>query len=453
MAYIAVITALQPRADLPAHPRASLEAGGISLLERNVRLLRQAGAETIYILTDDQFAVLAPMVSALGKDKDIKLIDSPLVLTNALADEDNVIVLDEGVLLDERLIAAVAGEEAPHTIAVFPSLAPEHERAVRIDPEYSFASVLKAPGKTVRDVCRGLGDWDFVHTLLRSVAADPQAQMCAVSSLDTYAVDRRRTLPILWQPMKTAADQQVAQQRLIDAAQPHGGDWVSRYLLAPLENGLAPHLLPRPVPAAALRAAALVLSLAAAVAFVFGWLWSGLLVVLLVGPLIGLADKLARIRVQGAMNGAFWRIAKPCMDMSWILGLGWHFAINDYQPNAWWACFTILLSYLATRLQASFFLRFTGRPLDDAGAPEHKMRLFAGARQTYIWALLPFAATDIWWPGYKFMAFYALATFFLAQFRFFVRLKEYGVAASSAVAANFERAGYNDLRPRKPTTR
>jgi 1L-myo-inositol 1-phosphate cytidylyltransferase / CDP-L-myo-inositol myo-inositolphosphotransferase len=452
MAYIAVITALQPRADLPAHPRASLEAGGITLLERNVRLLRKAGAATIYILTDDQFAVLAPMVSVLGKDKDIKLIDTALALTNSLADEDNVIVLDEGVLLDARLIAAVAGEEAPHSIAVFPSLAPEHERAVRIDPEYSFASILKAPGKTVRDVCRGLGDWDFVHTLLRTVAADPQAQMLAVSSLDTYAIDRRRALPILWQPMKTAGDQLTAGQRLIDAAQPHGGDWVSRYLLSPLENILVQLLLPRRVPAPALRAAALLLGLAAMLAFAFGWLWSGLAVVLALGPMLGLADKLASIRVQGAPNGYFWRGAGYLMDAGWIVGLGWYLAEKAAAPGIWGACLLILLSGLATTLQTGFFQRFTGKPLDDAGPTERLIRLFAGARQTFAWALLPFAVADLWAAGYKFIALYAGATFFLAQFRFFVRLKEYGVAASSAVAANFERAGYNDLRPRKPPT-
>ncbi len=453
MAYIAVITALQPRADLPAHPRASLDTAGISLLERNVRLLRQAGAQVIYILTDDQFAVLAPLVSALGGDKDIKLIDSALTLTNGLADDDNVIVLDEGVLLDERLIAAVAGAESPQCVAAFSSLAPEHERAVRIDPEYSFASVLKAPGKSVRDVCRGLGDWDFVHTLLRTVAADPQAQMLEVSSLDTYAVDRRRAIPILWQPMKAAADQQAAQQRLVEAAQPHGCDWAARYLLAPLENACLRQLLPSALPASGLKGLSVLLGIAATLAFASGWLWAGLLAVLAIGPLLSISEKLTRLRAHRNLNGTFWRICQPLVDHGWIVGLGWHLAINTATPMAWILCCAILLANFACSRQAGFFAAFASKPLDDSGPPERRIRLFAGGRQTYAWALLPFAAFGAWALGYKFIAVYAVATFFLAQFRFFVRLKEYGAVASTAIAANFERAGYNDLRPRKPDPR
>jgi 1L-myo-inositol 1-phosphate cytidylyltransferase / CDP-L-myo-inositol myo-inositolphosphotransferase len=202
MAYIAVITALQPRSDLPAHPRASLEVGGMTLLERNICLLRAAGAQTIYVLTDDQFAVLAPLVSKFDKAKDIKFISSALDLTNNLADEDSIMILDEGVLLDERLVVAIAAKDEPHCIAVFASRAPEYERAVRIDPQYSFASILKAPGKAVRDVCRGLGDWDFVHTMLRAAAAHPSVQMLEVHSLGTYVEAQRRTRPNLWQPMR-----------------------------------------------------------------------------------------------------------------------------------------------------------------------------------------------------------------------------------------------------------
>ncbi len=453
MANIAVITALQPRADLPAHPRGALDAGGITLLERNVRLLRGAGARIIYILTDDQFAVLTPLVSQLGKANDIRLIGSALDLTNSLSDDDSVMALDEGVLLDERLVAAVATDDAPHCIAVFPSLAPEHERAVRIDPEYSFASVLKAPGKVVRDVCRGLGDWDFVHTLLRTLAAQPGVHMLEVPGLETYVEDRRRCLPILWQPMKAASDQPAALERLLEAAQPHVLDWPARFLHPLVENHLVRLLLPTvisPIMAALLAAT---IGLLAALAFAKGWLWAGLVLALALGPLEGLADKLTHVRAQ------FSRLFQPLSwlrflpDMACYAGLAWNFYENNNLSSAWPVFLLISLSSAASLALHGFYRRFTGRQLHDAGATERHIRLFAGQRSTFFWALLPFAVADMWWLGYKFIALYAVATFFLAQLRFFVRLKEFGVLASSAIAANFERTDTGILRRRKTGSR
>jgi 1L-myo-inositol 1-phosphate cytidylyltransferase / CDP-L-myo-inositol myo-inositolphosphotransferase len=444
-----VITALQPRADLPAHPRASLEAGGIMLLERNVRLLRQAGAQTVYILTDDQFAVLAPLVSTLGKAQDIKLIDNAIELTNALSDDDNILVLDEGVLLDERLIIAVATDDAPCVIAVFPSLAPEHERAVRIDPEFSFASVLKAPGKMVRDVCRGLGDWDFVHTLLRGVAAQPDITMLPVSQVDTYVDDLRRQLPIIWQPMRSAADQPVALERLLEAAQPHVLDWPARFIHPLLESSLARLVLPTAVGAPLVIFTATLLGLIAAGCFATGWLWPGLLLIILASPLEGLAAKLSRIRVEQGLMQRFGSGLSLMTELACYAGLAWYFSMKLALSAAWPMLLLVSLSRLAAMAQQHFHYRFTGRPLDDAGPLDRKIRLFASHKHTHFWAMLPFAATNLWWVGYKFIAFCAVLTFFLAQLRSFIWLKKFGVAACPAAAANFERTDNGVLRWRK----
>jgi 1L-myo-inositol 1-phosphate cytidylyltransferase / CDP-L-myo-inositol myo-inositolphosphotransferase len=453
MTNIAVITALQPRADLPAHPRASLEAGGIMLLERNVRLLRRAGAQVVYILTDDQFAVLAPLVSVLGKAQDIKLIDNAIELTNCLADDDSVMVLDEGVLLDERMIATIASNDAPHIISVFPSRSPEYERAVRIDPEYSFASILKAPGKSVRDVCRGLGDWDFVHTLLRTVAATPDTQMMAVPSLETYVEDRRRNLPMIWQPMKAATDQPAALGLLLEAAQPHVQSWSARFLHQRLENALAGIILPMAVSPTLLSLLGVLMGFLAAGCFVAGWLWAGLLLALAIGPLDGLTDKLEYLRVQYDRLGraALWlnRLAE-CLCYA---GLAFYFAQKTSNTMTWVIFFLIVMSRTATVATEVFFCRFTGRQLADAGPLERKISLFAAGRTNLFWALVPFAVTDNWLLGYKFIALYAGLSFFWAQFRLFIRLKEYGSLASPAVAANFERASDTSLRPRKTGTR
>jgi 1L-myo-inositol 1-phosphate cytidylyltransferase / CDP-L-myo-inositol myo-inositolphosphotransferase len=452
MAYIAVVTALQPRADLPAHPRASLEVGGMMLLERNIRLLRQAGAQTIYVLTDDQFAVLAPLVSELGKAKDIKLIGSALDLTNSLADDDSIMVLDEGVLLDERLIAAVAADDEPHCIAVFPSLAPEHERAVRIDPEYSFASILKAPGKTVRDVCRGLGDWDFVHTLLRAVAAQPDSQMLAVSSLDTYVEDRRRTLPILWQPVKSAADEAIALDLLMDATQAHVLDWPARFLHPPVENTGLRLLLTKAVNPVWPMLLMLSVGALSVGCFAAGWLWAGLLLMLAYGPLEGLLARLMQLQIKAGQASRIVPVSGAIFEVGCYAAIAWHFSYTEYKSGAWTIFLIIILCRGAAKASHMFFLGFTGRQLDDAGPYERKIRLLAARRNSIFWALLPFLALKSGWLGYQFIGLYTAVTFFLAQFRFFVRLKDYGVATSSVVAANFRRVGYGILRRGKSGT-
>jgi 1L-myo-inositol 1-phosphate cytidylyltransferase / CDP-L-myo-inositol myo-inositolphosphotransferase len=452
MAYIAVVTALQPRADLPAHPRASLDVGGMMLLERNIRLLRQAGAQIIYVLTDDEFAVLAPLVNQLGKAKDVKLIGSALDLTNNLADDDSIMVLDEGVLLDERLIVAVAAQDEPHTIAVFPSLAQEHERAVRIDPEYSFASLLKAPGKLVRDVCRGLGDWDFVHTLLRTVAAQPDVRMLAVSGLEIYVDDRRRKLPMLWQPMKSAADETMALGLLMDATQAHVLDWPARFVHPLVENLGLRLFLTKAINTAWPLLLLLVVGVISMGCFAAGWLMSGLLSMLIYGPLEGLMLRLLQLKIMANQMARWVSRAGATFEVGCYAALAWNFSYNEYKSAAWVVFFIIILCRVAAKSSHDFYYAFTGRQLEDAGSLERKIRLFSARRNSIFWALLPFAVLKAGWLGYQFIALYAAATFFLAQLRFFIKLKEYGVAASPAVAANFRRVGYGILHRGKSGT-
>jgi 1L-myo-inositol 1-phosphate cytidylyltransferase / CDP-L-myo-inositol myo-inositolphosphotransferase len=272
-----------------------------------------------------------------------------------------------------------------------------------------------------------------------------------VSELDTYAADRQRHLPVLWLPLKATPDVPAALDRLIEAAQSHVLDWPARTLHAPIENGLARALLPTVVSATLVTALAALLGAGAMLAFAMGWLWLGLVLMLLLGPLDGLDVKLARIRGQPG-QARFRAVMVGFTEVCLILGLGLYFSRQGFAA-AWPLCAIILGASLAGAAQRHFFRRFTGRALEDWAPLERKIRLFSAHRNMFVFVLLVFAAFDAWWTGYKFIALYAGVTFFLAQFRFFVRLKEYGESTCKTVAANFERTHYGFLRQRKTDIR
>jgi hypothetical protein len=108
----------------------------------------------------------------------------------------------------------------------------------------------------------------------------------------------------------------------------------------------------------------------------------------------------------------------------------------------------IILPALAEAVQGEFFRRITGIQLDDAGPVERRIRLFSGRRNTFLWTLLPFAALGAWFAGFVMLAIYSVATTAVAQWRFYVRLTQYGRDHGQQIAGNLSATSYDFLPTR-----
>jgi 1L-myo-inositol 1-phosphate cytidylyltransferase / CDP-L-myo-inositol myo-inositolphosphotransferase len=416
MAIIGLLTVAHPREDLPGVPRASLMAGGITLLERNVRLLRRCDTARIYVLADVQSPKTTAAIENLRAEGQIDLVPHAIDLASLLESGDRVVMIEEGVLLDTPIVAAVtsAGNSA---LAVWPSGSPQGSRAVRIDAGHGFGSVLMCRADVVRTVCKGLGDWDLEQTLLRAVAGDPETVLVDLETVPLRDAALHRDPPLLWQPMSAHPDEAVALDLLVEAAQRSGQDWPGQILHPPLENAAVRALAATPVMPVHVLAGIALMGLAVSFLFAHGLLWLGVALVLLIGPLEGVQEKLARVQSEPPRfaRWQFWLMLT--LEFLWYAHLALHFSHRHGMVGPWVLAAAIFTLVVATLAERRFFSRVTGITLEDAGGTENKIQLLGGQRRTFFWLLLPFGFFGHWYLGFAVMAAYAVVTFFAVQER------------------------------------
>lgn len=366
---------------------ASLRVAGLTIAERQRRQLLRLGAESVNVAAEGEHP------AALGP----------------------VLLIEAGLVADERLVAAFL-EEARH----------RGEPQIAVGPDGKPGGLGWLPAGT------GRLDWDVLER---------RASRIDLAGLDTYSPERRRHVPLLWDRPTNGADARRTAAELLAAAQKGCLDWPARFVHPPIENAVVRLLLSLPITPNMISVFALLLGLYATWAFATGALWTGLLIVLAIGPIDGIDGKLARTRVEFSRWGDLEHVGDKIVEYGCFAGLAAAFGT----AAAWALVALIVCTALAEAVQGEFYRRMTGTQLDDAGRFERAFRLVSGRRNTFFWTLLPFAWFGAWWAGLVAIAVYAVVTFFVMQARFFVRLAEYGRANAPAIAANLDRTAYRML--------
>jgi hypothetical protein len=134
--------------------------------------------------------------------------------------------------------------------------------------------------------------------------------------------------------------------------------------------------------------------------FAGGWLWMGALMLLLATPLDGIAERLARLRLQGSGEGSW-----PARSLPFLAG-GALLALSYKLSETWgWGCAAVAAATIA-------FSWALSREVGRRRLPE---RLLFAERKGMTWAMLPFAVTGAWVTGLLVLAAYAAGSFFWAQ--------------------------------------
>ena len=422
---------------MPAEPVAALVAGGLSLVERQVRQLRRAGADRVLITG------MQPLAAFPAGAEPVSLTQ----LDASVADDDRVIMLARGLIVDERALTAIFAAPLP-TLMVSDATRLEAQGVERLDALTFAAGVAAIGGAQVRRAARALGDWDLESTLIRLLAEDPAVARLEWTRLAEYAPARRRNVALIWSRPQSEAEAATLNDTLIAAAQKGCLDWPARFLHPAIENLLVRLLAPTRITPDMVTLATGLIGVAAAVAFAAGWLWTGLVLALITGPLDGVDGKLARTRVEFSRFGDLEHLLDKALEYGWYLCAAGYFAatMQSYLP---WACAAlIILPALCEAVQGEFFRRFTGIQLDDAGPVERGIRIIAGRRNTFLWTWLPFAAFGYWFEGFVVLACYSVVTTGVAQWRFYHRVAAFGRAHSATIDGNFRATGYHFLPSR-----
>lgn len=395
-----------------AEPLAATEVAGLSVLERQALLARRLGAERVFVIAERMPPGLA---AALLRVRDlVEVVRDPAVLGRDLTEDDRVLTLEEGLVVDPDAAAALL-EDAPGTLLAVNAGEPPYPTAERLDSNSFWAGLAIYDGRLVRSVAADLGEWDLQSTLLRAATGEgvPQVEVFAPTS------------PAVWRLADTDEAATAIGEALLGGGREPRWSWPARFLHAPAERWLLGWALPTRISGPALVAAGIGLGAIAAVAFALGWLWPGLALALLAPPVADTGLWLARARLAPApawLDPAFDYGIEP----AWYLGLAAFLAGTSLGVGAWVLAAAIIAFRLAADAQRRFFRRFRDEPLEATGVAETRLARASAARETVPWALLPFAAAGAWDVGFIVLGLYAAASFFGWQARLFARLQGTG---------------------------
>ena len=367
--------------------RALLPLAGRSLLEYQVRCAAAAGAAPVVIVVERVPQALQDAFERLRLDGVGVFPASDISEALSRFEAGSMILLvGDGVAPPADLVAALANEPEP-AVATVPD-DDAHASFERIDAESRWAGVALVDSQLLGSTAAMLGDWDLQSTLLRRTIQE--------GALRVPAND------IGGEPLlaETGEDLQDFQRKLVVSSRGSRPDWVSRYLLPPLEEFATERLMESGVRPPWLMWAALGLTLGGAVCFSRGWLGAGLVSLVASMPLDLIANRLASLRLKPLPVRMLSRVALwPAAGIA-LLALGWW---EMGHASGWGA--------LVTAVGAGAFAE--AARIERASMQDNEPWLIS--RRSAIVLAVPFALAGAWTSYLVVLCLYALVSFFIVQ--------------------------------------
>ena len=374
--------------------RALLPLAGQTLIEFQARCLAAVGAAPLLVLVERVPVALNDAFERLrGEGIAVVAVSDGAEAASRFEAGTEVMLLADGIAPDMNDVGRLGdldgadGNDGSLVLTVPDD--DEHRGFERIDASHRWAGLARLPAGLVGATAAMIGDWDLQSTLLRR-AVQSGARLVPAASGDGAG------------PFLADGDAMAGyERRLLVASRGARSDLVSRFILPLVEEMATERLMETRLRPEWLVRAALVLTIGAALAFTRGWLWQGLVALLLATPLDLVARRIALLRLRPLSPGS------PAKKSLWpaaglaLIGLGWFEARHG---GGWGA----MVAALAAAAFAEA-MRIERRSTEPPG------KLYLFSRRTAIWAAIPFALGG-WWNLYlALLAVYAAASFFLAQ--------------------------------------
>jgi hypothetical protein len=387
---LAALIAAYHEADEPgSRLRATLRLAGRTVVERQARLAAAAGAGLIVIMVERVPPELTAAMDRLkGEGLELVVARSVAEAAEAVDPNDRLLLVADGLIASEAHIARLTAVEG-HAILTLPDVRSD-DRHERIDAHSRWAGLAMLNGALLKETAAMLRDWDLQSTLLRRTVQAGARQLAVRTDTDG-------DLLVLAEGNADLADLEA---QIFAGAGARRGDWVSRYLLSPVEQAATRALMPGAVTPTSLSLADTLLMALAILAFIWGWPGLGLGFLLVATPLEGISERLAALRLQGGSGPSWWASLIPVLAAGALLALAFSLA-----PSRGWGC----IALAATTIAFILALRTEAEGHAIPGS------LWVAERKGMAWLLLPFAVTGLWGTGLTLLAAYAGASFFWAQ--------------------------------------
>lgn len=359
-----------PAAILLHHvPATQWLVGGLPLLTRQLKELRNLGVKECYLLGFD--AIPSDVLHRHVPD-DMVCHSVPCTLENlpqtlgALPGAPRDLILLRGEwLIDPRLLAILLATP----------------KAQQLPPPDSTTAILPVAARLTPAV---LDLWSSAG-LPRWLA---ESAVLELAILDPYSPAHRGPKPFYYQAVTSSDDATVATQTLIAAAQKSTLDLPALLLHPIFENRLVAWLCNTPVTPNHVTLLTAALGGGVAVLFLNGWLRLGILLALVVGVLDGVDGKLARTRLQTSRLGEVEHVIDFFVEQAWYLSLTRFLVTSTGTGAVWWLGAGLMLCDLGDKLLYLLGHRLFGKQLDELGSFDRRFRLIGGRRNIYVWIFL-----------------------------------------------------------------
>jgi len=368
--------------------RALLPLSGRTLIEYQVRCASAAGAAPIVVVVERVPQALQDAFERLRLDGiGVFPVSDVEEAVSRFEAGTLILLIGDGIAAPADLVATIAQEPEP-ALATVPD-DEEHAAFERIDAESRWAGIGLVDAHLLGSTAAMLGDWDLQSTLLRRSIQEGAARVRVEDGAGaTLLVER-------------AEDLEDFDRRLLVASRAARTDWVSRYILPPIEQFLTERLMEAAIRPAWLLWTAFALTLAGAFCFTRGWLGAGLVALILSTPLDIVATRLATLRLRPLSTKSIGRLALwPAAGLA-LLAIGWWEARHGTGWGSLITAGTAVAFAEAARIESANILR------------DGELWLFS--RRSAIVAAIPFAIAGTWTAYLVTMLIYAAVSFFIVQ--------------------------------------
>lgn len=368
--------------------RALLPLSGRTLIEYQARCAAAAGAAPIVVVVERVPQALNDAFERLRLDGlGVFPVSDVQEAVSRFEAGAAIMLIGDGVVPTADMVAKLAAEPEPVVVTVPDDEA--HDSYERIDAQSRWGGLAIVDAHLLASTAAMLGDWDLQSTLLRRAIQEGALRLPANDAGGE---------PIL---AERPEELDIFQRRLLDASRQTRTDWVSRFLLPPIEELATEQLMETAVKPAWLLYGAVALTLAGAACFSRGWLAAGLILLLLSMPLDLVASRLGALRLRPLSLRSPVRQALAPAAGAALLALAWWEMGHGHGWGTLVCAAGVIAFAEAMRVERSSF------PSDEG--------LWLFSRRSAIVAAIPFAVFGVWTPYLVGLLGYAAASFFIVQ--------------------------------------
>ncbi len=340
--------------------------GGMTLLERNLRLLDSVGVEKTLVLHppgDGMPLFTGPRELAMEVVRsplEIATAD-PLTILPALHEEvdKTFFLFDANLLVDRRVLDTMAKQAPPCFMVLGNGAYPPPWRIGVLSPRH-----LSLGNEVLR-----------------------KAQRVSLLAVPAYSPELRGEAAPYCEKMNTEKDLHRGWRLLIDRVSQRPADMVEKYVAPPIENWLVRTLCDTAVTPHHVMLLSIAFAVASASLFYQGEFLLAVFFAWAAIVLDGANGKLARVKLMTASVGKLEYIAKFLCENAWYLTLATRLTRLGH-PTAWIIGLTLTACNLSDSMLSALFTRRTGKTLDEMTPFDQHFRLIGGRRSIYLLILL-----------------------------------------------------------------